>query len=432
MKILRALPFALLLVPAVLPAQSAERVRVLSLDGRQALLDQWSVAEDGALVGRPVSAPGFGEALPAVGEQKRWRLPASSLWRMQPLQQRAAEAAAQKPAAEGGLVQLRAGALLPAEFLGGDAKQWKLRIGFGEEKSEGSVPYPLLQALRLEKAVAENDGGFAAALESPSESRDYIFYWDKDKKRLRRLSALVRGFADGAFLAERGERQLRIPQDRVYGIVFSRLGGIDSGANKGATQVAIQLVDGKSLAGELRASSAKERLGLRLFGAIDIELPFQRVRKLEWLSPRMAYVSALESKILRKVPPLEAEPKLRMDRGLGGELRLGSERYQRGLLIGPGLTVSFVVPESMNSGKLRLLGRLGMPSAPFGGVQLRVRIGDELQGEPFELSADGKIHELALDLVDAKELVLEVVPGQDLDAGGQVVLGELRLLQPGP
>ncbi len=428
---LRALPFSLLLLASSLSGQNAQRVLASSLEGQEALLDQWFIAEDASLIGHPIGTPGFGAALGGKGEQKLWRLPAASLWRLLPLRQGEAAATQPKAMIAGGLVQLRTGAQIPAEFLGGEGKNWQFRIGFGREKSEGTVPYPLFQALRLEKASKGDDAGFAKALAKPSDSQDYVFFWDKARKRLRRLSALVLGFEAGAFLVERGGRKLRIPRKRVYGIVFSRLGGIDSSAVRGVARVSVQLLDGKVLVGELFSKGKGKHLGLRVLGAIELELPLRHLRKIEWLSAQMQYVSALPSKVLRSVSPLLALAKLRKDRGLGGKLQLGDEVYERGLLLVPGLKVSFAVPESLSKGKLRLRGRIGMPRAPFGSACLRVLSGDKLQGEPLKLSANGKVRDLVIDLVDATELVLELVPGDDLDAGGRVICGELRLLRPG-
>jgi hypothetical protein len=417
------------LLASAASAQVSERVRVHSLEGKATTLEKWRVLADGSLEGAPVGEAGFGQAMQAEGKKGFWRLPVADLWRLEVLTAR--KSAAETPLAlNEGFVQLRSGAVLPAEFLGGQGRQWKLRIGFGNQKSEGEVPSQLLQALRLEKAPEVDDGSFADALKSPSETSDFLFYWDKERKKLRRLSAQIGGFEDGAFIAERGSRKLRIPQDRVHGIVFSSLGGVELGDAKRPGRVLIELVTGMELTGRIGEAKSVGHLGLRLFDAISVELPFDQVRRIEWVTPRLHYVSTLSHQLVEQVAPLEAKPLLRFDRGLGAVLSLGRERYERGMLVSPGIKIDFELPTAEEGRPWRLIGRLGMPSAPFGGAIVRLFADDKAIGEELKLSADGAVIELGLDLGKAKKLRVEVLPREDLDAGGRVIFGELRILDP--
>ncbi len=76
----------------------------------------------------------------------------------------------------------------------------------------------------------------------------------------------------------------------------------------------------------------------------------------------------------------------------------------------------------------RLLGQVGMPRSIVGSATLRFLVDGEQVGADYALEADGKLHDIDIDLKGAKELSLELEHGADLDAGARVILGDLRAI----
>ncbi|MEZ5989448.1 MAG: NPCBM/NEW2 domain-containing protein [Planctomycetota bacterium] len=409
-------------------------LRVTTVTGETMDLSSPSLA-DGLLTGR------------VAGEERK--LPLDGLWKLED-----GAVAARAPVERAGLpafVELRGMPPLEGKLVGGDAEGLlRFRLAGG---GEVAVPRQLVYALRLEAVpkpaaeaeaekpaedaeggaaqdedTADLDGGFDRSYDSPPEASDRVFARDP-KGRIRGFGCTVLGVADGNLSVRRGERVLSLPLDRLYGVVFGRLSGLAPPVREaGKVRARVELADGRRLGGTL-VGLDDDKVVLRVVDGCDLGFPRKDVSAVELLSDRLLYLSELEvqDRIQREI--LGREWPILVDHGEGDRpLALGKETFRRGYLVVPGTGFAWKLPRTYD----RVEGLVGMPEAAVGSARVRfVSEGEEL-GPPLELHADGVPRKLSLPLRGAKELRIEVEATADLDAGGRVVLGDLRVVQEKP
>lgn len=395
--------FLAILLAAPLAAQP---VRITPLRGEALTLDNWTLAEE-RLRG----------TLTETGE--RFSISARRVWLLEP------RTAPPPPAAEGGaFLQLRGGPLLYGKLVGGNGNDFVFELRFG---GRSKVAKTFLQGVQVGEAPAKgaSDAGFARALAAPPADEDYLYGYDA-KGRIRRYRCKVAGMDDQELLVELDGTTVKVPLGNVFGLVFAETSGLEASPPSGRGLVTVTLHDGRVLQGTARGAGWNRPFGLRLPAGMDLAVPLDRIREVEFGSDKLLYLSTLPpSESSSQKPAFGRTWPILRDRGLGGgPLRLGPRRYRRGFLLVPEVRLDFELPREFN----RLEGEVGMPRSRYGSVRLRILADGRQLGEAVELTADGTPLPLSRELAGARRVTIQLEATDDLDVGALVVLGDLRVV----
>jgi hypothetical protein len=347
----------------------------------------------------------------------RFSLSLRRAWLLEPVM-----AAPPKSSVAAGWFMLRGGSRIEGRPVGGDAKVVHFRLASNHVVK---VPWAHLAGFRL-RARPSNpavEQGFEGLLVTPPVDQDQLFVLDA-KKRLRRFPCRVEGF-EGEFVRAvlAGESRL-VSFARLHAIVFAETSGLAAQPAPGLVWSEVQLHDGRLLRGTLETVDRRV-VTLRMFEKFSMRVPLRSVRTIEIRSKGLLYLSTIQSVKESRVPSLGRSWPVLRDRGLGDQpLSIGKRVYRRGFLVVPQVALEFTLPRAY----ALLVGEVGMPRARIGSATLRVVVDGKLVGEPIALVANGKPIPLSVPIAGAKRIAVEVLCTDDLDAGGRVVLGDLRVV----
>ncbi|MFQ5503569.1 MAG: NPCBM/NEW2 domain-containing protein [Planctomycetota bacterium] len=350
-------------------------------------------------------------------QRQHWQMALEELWL---LERSGVEELPQEPSG-GSFVSLRNGPRLEARLLGGTEDAFRFEF---EGLGQGLLPRIYLKGFRL-SAPEGSDGGFLAKLEQPPVDHDLVFIRVKDKVRRFRMEVLGAAGEKLLLRSEQGERQT-VALERVYGVVFGELAGVDEAPELTGTVVRLRLADGRALRCQLLAGSSSAGLLIRPFPGLELRVPLGKLGDLEAESERLVYLSSMQPVREERTPQLSRTWPLLRDRGLGGApLRLGDRCFRKGFLLVPNVDLEFELPRRFT----QLLGAAGMPAAQVGSARLRFLSDGRPLGDWISLQPGAAVLEIALPLeAGMRNLGIELRGGEDLDAGTVVILGDLRLV----
>ena len=321
------------------------------------------------------------------------------------------------------------------QLVGGERLIGELAGGSGdllEVTLVGEVRVPLsidaLLSLRFPERLGSED---AAAVERPAEG-DRLYRRVGD--RLDRLDGFVEAFdAEGVrFESLVGSKQ--VPWTDV-GALFIEPLGADEGVAISPRRVALDLINGSRLMGELGRADAAG-VSLDLAGGTAVRLPIDALLRLSVLDGRLAYLSELPPSRFEGGSAFGDELGLvwqpRIDRCVeGGALLAGNRRAPRGIGVMAPTTLEWELePDwSVLRGAVAVdasVRRLGLE----GSVRFRVLVDGELRFESDWLGASrGPVELPGIALQGARRLRLEAEMGPDYNAGDRADWLDLRLVR---
>lgn len=322
-------------------------------------------------------------------------------------------------------LELVGGERLIGELAGGSGDLLEVTL-FGEVRVPLSID--ALLSLRFPERLGSED---AAAVERPTEG-DRLYRRVGD--RLDRLDGFVEAFdAEGVrFESLVGSKQ--VPWTDV-GALFIEPLGADEGTAISPRRVALDLINGSRLMGELSRADAAG-VSLDLAGGTAVRLPIDALLRLTVLDGRLAYLSELPPSRFEGGSAFGDELGLvwqpRIDRCVeGGPLLAGNRRAPRGIGVMAPTTLEWELePDwSVLRGAVAVdasVRRLGLE----GSVRFRVLVDGEPRFESDWLGASrGPVELPEIALQGARLLRLEAEMGPDYNAGDRADWLDLRLVR---
>lgn len=281
------------------------------------------------------------------------------------------------------------------------------------------IPVDSVLAVRLELPIPGSRFEETMALEADQRDEDTVYVTGVAGELLE-LNCLIESISADSVTFDRRGKSETIARDKVHGVV---LASPDLDEPMPCTAI---MDDRSSFSGKV-ASLEDGKLRLEMIDGIEVELPWENVRRLRVYSPRLVAVSDLEPSEVETQPILG--PKWDYRRNLsvaGNELTIGDTIFDQGLGLAAGMEISY-----------ELGGDFDLFTATIG-------IDAETQGRgdcEFVLLGDGRelfrqrvrgTDEASLIKVDVsgiQELVIVVEPGQNLDISDHANWAEASLLQ---
>ena len=297
---------------------------------------------------------------------------------------------------------------LSGSLAGGEGETLLVALAGG---SRLELPIEGLRALRLPAALEGRDGTPAAADEG---DRLYVARGSS----LDRLDGLLAGFDPEGVVFEGPLGEAVHPWSEVAALFVEPLEVIDPDGEGRPAEV--DLVGGGRMRGQVVALSP-ELVELDL-GPARARIALADLDELALTGPAFAFLGDLEPADRGPLSPFDEGEPLgqawlpQVDRSVvGSRLRVGGRSWGRGL----GVHAPSRVRWDLDGGWDRLRLRVGMDDSGIlgtrrGRARFRVRVDGELRWSSDEVEAGAAaVVAPPIDLVGAKELVLEVEPGSD-------------------
>jgi len=338
----------------------------------------------------------------------------------------ALEAARSRPADLniGGRLWLRSGVHLPVD----EVRPAAGGITVTSPLFAGTATYPLrlIQAVRFPREQAVDNTRFAGALESPARAQDFFLALDGSDVVQRLQVKVLKITPEGVVVEFRGEEQNPVPMERAVGVVFGELTGAapDPVANPRAR---ILFRSGETLQGRIARLDAGN-VQLETAEGIDLALRTRDVRRLEFVTDKLVYLSGLEPVKSEQVPAFDRTWPWMVDRSPNGnEILLGGTRYDRGLVLFPKTKLTFEVGGKFDHFETTI--GIEDRAGPQAHAIFRVYADDEkvFESEPLTVGAEPKV--LKLPITDAKNLIIEADFGKNFDLGDHCVFADARITQ---
>jgi hypothetical protein len=288
--------------------------------------------------------------------------------------------------------------------------------GFGEWK----VPIDAVRALRF--GELQRGSRFQKGLLEWEASRDFDTVFISGGAELQEVDGLIEELDNAALTFDREGKLQTVPRVRAYGVVlaspllkenerpacvFSLVGG---------TRIRADIVD---------LSGGKVKLAL--VEGIELEIPWDTVRRVGIRSERLAYLSDLDVEKEGIRPIIAPRREWQRDRTVSGlPIQIGEQTYDKGLGFAAGTFVTFP-----NDGPYDLfLAEIGIDTDArgLGDCEFVVASGEQVLfrkrmrgGEPAEL--------IKVDISGLTNVTLRVEAGEDLDLADHADWGDACFLQ---
>jgi len=332
------------------------------------------------------------------------------------------EGTSAQDAAASGMLHMRSGMALACSFIDADGMQVRLLIP--PSLAPVSLSLRHLFSLRVMQE-AEEDGGFARALERPPSTNDYLFAVNRDSGKINRLSVTVQGFVDGNLQVLFHEELRPVPIDRIYGLVLGRDLGSPPEPLARPT-VTLSFDDGQSAHGRLSRWDGKH-CSLTLADGATLQLPCSSVLRFTVQSSKVLFLSDLDPSV-EQVPAFDRiRPWLRDSSPAGKGLELHGKTYARGLCLIPHTKLTFDLDGSFDF--FAAVVGIDDRSSREANADFRVYADSEVVFEATTVRQGQASRFLRIPLAGHKHLTLEADFGANFDFGDHCLFANARLLK---
>lgn len=273
-----------------------------------------------------------------------------------------------------------------------------------------------IRSLRFDPTVSQPL--FDKAVASPLPNSDRIFFLGEEKK-LDAVNGMIESLTANELTFTWDKQTRKLPRDQVWGVVFA---GTSAGKR---SPVVVHLRDGAVLPGTLTALST-EAASLTVGGA-KLEIPIADLARIEFRSPRVAFLSDLKPVSEEHRPLLTAPRPWQRDLAANGRpLTLIDKVYTKGVGVHSFTKLEFDADEKFD----KLVGVLGIDASASGrGDCVFVVQGDGNELFSRRIRGTEPPFALQLEIRGVKRVALIVEPGADLDLADYADWCEIRFLK---
>ncbi len=318
------------------------------------------------------------------------------------------------------------GAAIVADQITTDRSGAHLQLG-GTDESRLTLPSDAVANVRFNAGLA---GRVAEFHQIAGQARGTDLLVVDTGEALDYLEGTVAAIEDERILFSMDGETLRVKRSKVAGVIYFR------GENEMAAPPIHVVTHAGSRFPATSLQLNEDQLQLATAGGWNVELPIDRVLRVDLSGDKVVYLSDLQAQ--REVwQPFFEQPQLpaaliayrrpRRDAGFGTDaLHLDGRTYRRGLALCSHTEIEFRLP----AGYSRLLTRAGIDDRmrPAGHVELTI-VGDKQQLLHTTLSGSDEPQDIDVDISGARRLVLIVGFGADLDYSDYVNLCEARIVR---
>jgi hypothetical protein len=244
------------------------------------------------------------------------------------------------------------------------------------------------------------------------------------------VGGVVAGVGDDGVQLLVNNREVAVPLDRVFGLIFPRT------ASEGRDPVCEVLASSGDRLVLKEVSVQDETLQGTLLSGPAVALPLANVRVVDFGLGRVRYLADLaESAEYRPVGLITSEDVLKLRKNMnsiGGAFIVGNQSYERGLWVHSGTTLKY----RLNRDYRRLQAIVGVDRSASGcarvGPQMVATVtGDGRQLFQAQFSWDGEPQPLDLDVGGVRDLEIRVDPVsmETIGACEHLVLAEVRVVK---
>ena len=282
-----------------------------------------------------------------------------------------------------------------------------------------TIPVDSVRAVRLALPIDGSRFEETLALEADQRKEDTVYVTGVAGELLE-LNCLIESITPESVSFDRNGKKETIARDKIHGVILA-----SPDLDEPMPTRAI-MDDRSSFSGKV-ASLKDGTLKLEMVDGIEVELPWENLRRLRIYSPRLVSVSDLEPDDVETQPILAPQRNYRRNLSVAGnELTIGELSFDQGLGLAAGMELSY-----------ELAGEFDLFTATIG-----IDAETDSRGDcEYVVSGDGKelfrqrvkgTDEAVLIKVDVsgvKELTLAVDPGENLDISDHANWAEASLLQ---
>jgi hypothetical protein len=284
---------------------------------------------------------------------------------------------------------------------------------------ELEIPVDSVRAIRLALPIEGSRFEQTLALEADQRKEDTVYVTGVAGELLE-MNCLIEGITADSVSFDRNGKKETIARDKIHGVILA-----SPDLDEPMPCRAI-MGDRSSFAGKV-AGLDSGTLKLQMIDGIEVELPWENLRRLRVYSPRLVSVAELEPVEVKKQAILAPEWEFRRNRSVAGnELTIGETVFDQGLGLAAGMEISYK------------LGRdFDLFTATIGIDAETQRRGDcefVLHGDGRELfrqrvRGGDEASLIRVSVAGVNELVISVEPGKDLDISDHANWAEASLLQ---
>lgn len=236
------------------------------------------------------------------------------------------------------------------------------------------------------------------------------------------IRGLLDGFGEGTIdLSVDGETR-QFPLEKVMGVVLASVA-----PEVPDRWVEVVSANGSVFTGNSVTLDETGNLSVHLGAGDPLKLPWAVVARVEFFSPRIAFLSDMKPKEITTAPivALPRDPQMAAN-VLGGEIVVDGRKFRRGIGMPGGAEMTF-----STKGYERFRAIVGIDDVSAGRGDCEVAVlsesGQEIFREQIRGGEPGKSVDIDVSGMDA--LTLKVIPGEDLDLADYVDWGDAVLIR---
>lgn len=326
-----------------------------------------------------------------------------------------------EPSTSVAVFHLADGGRLLGELIGGGGDSLTARTILGDELR---LPFSSLAGVRLiaSQGAEKSAELFESSLSSRLPGQDVLVTRGPEEVKALRGRLENLGPVSGSFVF--AEKSRTFQNDKIFGVVFAA--GV---ARDAVFPVTVELVDGSAFSGSMETADGDRLRVAASFGG-SIELPAERVHRLQFRSPRVTYLSDIPVAAERVEGRLHRPWPVRRDRNVAnGPLSLDGRVFDKGLGVHSHTELDFDLLAQYEA----FVATIGIDDSvrPLGVVEFRV-LGDGR--ELFQsgiVTGDDPPKDIRVEVGGVRKLTLVVDYADGVDLSDQADWGGARLLKAG-
>jgi len=332
----------------------------------------------------------------------------------------AAKADEAPPDSPSAIVYGRDGSQLRGELLKLGEEQLALRTSWIDKLE---IPLVYLRGVRFPAVnAADAQAKFDARLAAPAAEDSAVVLGREQGASL--IAGAARGIAEGklSFVYEGAARSIN--QQRLAGLIFAAQ---PKRRGEAKPYQVLHLVSGDRVAG-VWSAIAEETLSVQTAWSGPLNLPREKVEKVEFRNGKVTFLSDLQPVSVEEVPYFGRAFPYRRDQALDGRpLKLKGKFYAKGLAVHSRSVLVYDLDGEYASFK----AMVGFDETAAGLGRLAVRVlgdGRELLAQP-DLRSSGEPLAVDVPLAGVKELALVIDFGEDEDVCDRVIWADARVFR---
>ena len=281
------------------------------------------------------------------------------------------------------------------------------------------IPVDSVRAVRLALPIEGSRFEETLVLEGDQRTEDTVYVTGVAGELLE-LNCLIESIDGDSVSFDRNGKKQTIAREKIHGVILAS-------PDLDEPMPCRAIMDDRSTFAGQVASLTSGILKLQMIDGIEIELPWENLRRLRVYSPRLVSVADLEPEEVKTQAILAPKWEFQRNRSVAGnELTIGEMIYEQGLGLAAGMEITYQL-----DGDFKLFtASIGIDAetSQRGDCEFVVR-GDGREIFRQRVKGGDEASLVRVDVSGVDDLVLAVEPGVDLDISDHANWAEASLLQ---